>query len=116
MATDPNQPLIGQLFRKLQPLLRKWKTITSSVCHYLAKDMMPYSTVNNISFQSMLRTFEFRYVLPDRKAKLHTRDTSKCEEQGDKIYATKSCVLFAHNRYLDIQSQPQPCDPHGALH
>ena len=42
-ATDPNQPLIGDSFEKPQPLLRssaKWKMLTSSVCHYLAKDMM----------------------------------------------------------------------------
>ena len=33
---DPNQPLIEDLLKKLQPLLRssaKWKTLTSSVCH-----------------------------------------------------------------------------------
>jgi len=29
--------------------------------------MMPFSTVCNVGFQKMLRTFEPRYVLPDRK-------------------------------------------------
>ena len=67
---DPGQPTIGNSFEKAQPLLQsstRWKTLTASVCHCIAKDMMPFSTVSNVGFQRMLRTFEPRYVLLDRK-------------------------------------------------
>ena len=55
---DPDQPMIGDSFEKTQPLSQRWKTLTTSVCHYIAKDMMPFSTVSNVGFQKMLRTFE----------------------------------------------------------
>ena len=39
-----------------------------SICYFLAKDMMPYDTVNAAGFQHMLLEIEPRYVPPDRKS------------------------------------------------
>ena len=64
------QPCITESFEQLQPIpqsSKKWKALTNSVCQYIAKDMMPFSTVSNVGFQKILHTFEPRYVLPDRK-------------------------------------------------
>ena len=73
-ASQKKQPCITESFELLQPIpqsSKKWKMLTNSVCQCIAKDMMPFSTVNNIGFQKMLNTFEPRYVLPDRKAITH---------------------------------------------
>ena len=55
------QPSITESFELLQPILqssKRWKALTNSVCQYIAKDMMPFSTVTNVGFQKMLHTFE----------------------------------------------------------
>ena len=73
-ASQKKQPCITESFELLQPIpqsSKKWKMLTNSVCQYIAKDMMPFSTVNNIGFQKMLNTFEPQYVLPDRKVITH---------------------------------------------
>ena len=70
-VAEQRQPLITESIQHLQPFSQhsaKWKSLTKSVCQYIAKDMMPFSTVNNEGFRNMLHTFEPRYVLPDRKA------------------------------------------------
>ena len=54
------QPSINNLFELLQPIpqsSKRWKALTNSVCQYIAKDMMPFSTVTNVGFQKMLYTF-----------------------------------------------------------
>ena len=48
------QPSIAEAFHHLEPLScssQRWKNLTSSVCYCIAKDMMPFSTVNNEGFQ-----------------------------------------------------------------
>ena len=73
-TANPRQPSITESIQHLQLFsqhLAKWKNLTSSVCHYIAKDMMPFSTVNNEGFRNMLYTFEPMYMLPDRKATTH---------------------------------------------
>ena len=44
----------------------RWKRLTSAVCQFLAKDLVPIDTVNDAGFRSMLKVFEPRYTLPDR--------------------------------------------------
>lgn len=45
----------------------RWKKLTESVCYFLAKDMNPIDTVNDPGFRKMIREFEPRYDIPDRK-------------------------------------------------
>jgi len=40
---------------------------TNSVCHCIKKDMLPFSTVNNMGFWKCYISFEPRHVLPNMK-------------------------------------------------
>ena len=44
-----------------------WRKLTDSVCYFLAKDMLPFDTVNDPGFRHMINVFEPRYIPPDRK-------------------------------------------------
>ena len=59
------QPTLVESF-KAQTLLphtsHHWKGITDSVCYFLAKDMMPYNTVNAAVFRHMLRRMELYFI------------------------------------------------------
>ena len=73
-ASSDRQPTITEALHHLQPLpqnSKRWKALTNSICYCIGKDMLPFSTVNNVGFRKMLYTFEPRYVLPDRKAFSH---------------------------------------------
>jgi len=43
-----------------------WKSLTNSVCQFLARDLVPIDMVNDTRFQNMLKVFEPRYTPPDR--------------------------------------------------
>ena len=51
-------------FQKSNP---RWRKLTESVCYFLAKDMLPFDTVNDPGFRHMINVFEPRYIPPDRK-------------------------------------------------
>ena len=51
----------------LPRLSTRWTKLTESVCYFVAKDMQPLDTVNDVGFRSMIREFEPRYTPPDRK-------------------------------------------------
>ena len=61
---------ITQAFEKSTPLARmslRWRKLTQAVCYFIAKDMNPVATVNGIGFRRMIKEFEPRYTVPDRK-------------------------------------------------
>ena len=63
------QPSIEESFGKMMPLVHsstRWKKLTSAVCQFLARDLVPIDTVNDTGFRNMLKVFEPRYTLPDR--------------------------------------------------
>ena len=65
------QPTLVESFKAQTLLLHishRWKGITDSVCYFLAKDMMPYDTVNAAGFRHMLCGIEPCYAPPDRKS------------------------------------------------
>ena len=69
-SSGTNQATIDVLFEKATPMERsspRWNDLTHSVCYFLAKDMQPIDTVNDLGFRTMLKKFEPRYVPPDRK-------------------------------------------------
>ena len=78
---------------------QRWKNLTSSVCYCIAKDMMPFRTVNNEGFQKMLHTFEPRYVLPDRKTLTQHYMPEMYEREKEKIMDVmgKGVQYFAMN-------------------
>ena len=54
------RPSIIESFELLQPIpqsSKRWKALINSVCQYIVKDMMPFSTVMNVVFQKMRYTF-----------------------------------------------------------
>ena len=61
--------------------------MTESVCYCIAKDMLPLSCVNDPGFKHMLKTFEPRYIPPDRSTltrrympKLYEQEKTKIEQ------------------------------------
>ena len=46
---------------------KRWTELTDAIRHFIARDMQPYDTVNDTGFWHMIRVFEPRYILPDRK-------------------------------------------------
>ncbi len=61
---------IAEGFTRGQPLDRsspRWAQITTAVTRFIAKDMQPYSTVNDCGFRHLLQVLEPRYTPPDRK-------------------------------------------------
>ena len=102
-----------------------WKGITDSVCYFLAKDMMPYDTVNAAGFRHMLREIEPRYVPPDRKSvatnympKLYEREKARVQQQIEGINrfaittdiwtsrAHHSCIGTTVTRYITLWRRP----------
>ena len=61
---------IGETVKASQPQLRSspmWKTLTESVCYFIAKDLQPFDTLNDTCFRRMINTFEPRYEPCNRK-------------------------------------------------
>ena len=85
------QPTIIESFKSQASLLHtshRWKSITDSVCYFIAKDMMPYDSVNAAGFRHMLHEIEPRYVPPDRKSiatnymlQLYEREKARVQQQ-----------------------------------
>ena len=84
------QPTIIEAFEQLTPIPKdslRWQTLTHSVCYCIAKDMLSLSGVNDPGFKHMLKTFEPRYIPPDRSAltrrympKLYEQEKTKIEQ------------------------------------
>ena len=45
---------------------KKWKELTDSVTHYIAKDCLPMSVVEGSGFKKMIDAFDSRYKLLSR--------------------------------------------------
>lgn len=64
------QPSIQRSFEMGQPYPRngkKWQQLTDAVTFAIAKDSMPFTTVERPGFKKLLQTFDQRYVPPGRK-------------------------------------------------
>ncbi|XP_053506474.1 E3 SUMO-protein ligase ZBED1-like [Ictalurus furcatus] len=46
---------------------KRYKDITKAVTNFLAKDMMPFSMVENVGFRKMMSVIDPRYEIPGRK-------------------------------------------------
>ena len=113
-GTSRMQPTLVESFKAQTPLphtSHRWKGITDSVCYFLAKDMMPYDTVNAACFCHMLHEIEPRYVPPDRKSvatnympKLYEREKARVQQQIEGInrfaITTDIWTSRAHHSYI----------------
>lgn len=64
-----SQRTIVSSFELLTPYSRtlsRWNKLTNSITYFIAKDMLPISTVNDHGFRQMLQKFDPRYTPPDR--------------------------------------------------
>ena len=55
--------------------------------------MLPISIVNNVGFRAMLRTFEPRYVVPDRKTFSQNYIPEIYQSEKARIAAAMACGL-----------------------
>ncbi|XP_077314545.1 E3 SUMO-protein ligase ZBED1-like [Lithobates pipiens] len=64
---DPAQPRIdAAIISTLPPNSENGKRITKAVATFIAKDLRPYSVVDNTGFHYLLKTIEPRYKIPSR--------------------------------------------------
>nr|XP_054607202.1 E3 SUMO-protein ligase ZBED1 isoform X1 [Nothobranchius furzeri] len=63
---SPAQPRIDAALSIIPPNSEKGKKITQAVGAFIAKDLRPYSVVENPGFKHMLKTLEPRYKVPAR--------------------------------------------------
>lgn len=73
---------LGEL-SKLSATSKRSQSITSAIGYYLAKDLRPFSTVENQGFVNLLKVTEPRYVIPCRKhfSNKVIPDLVKCTEE-----------------------------------
>ena len=63
----PKQTTLTQAFDKGTPYdksSKRWKEVTEAVTFYLAKDMVPFKTVENEGFKRLLKVVDPRYEVP----------------------------------------------------
>ncbi|KAF3835605.1 hypothetical protein F7725_028163, partial [Dissostichus mawsoni] len=65
-TADPAQRRIDETLSTFPPNSEKAKKITQSVAAFIAKDLRPYSVVENAGFRHLLKKLEPRYKLPSR--------------------------------------------------
>ncbi|XP_073335813.1 E3 SUMO-protein ligase ZBED1-like [Pagrus major] len=61
----PNQRILHEVAR-LAPSSERAKKITKCISYFIAKDMRPYSVVENTGFRYMVHSLEPRYVIPSQ--------------------------------------------------
>ena len=64
------QPTIAEALHVCQPFShtsQRWRSLTDSICYFVAKDMQPFQTVNDPGFRQLLKALEPRYECPDHK-------------------------------------------------
>jgi len=102
------QQKLSKLFRQQQAFPRtssKWVKLTESFCYFLAKDTLPFDTVNGSGFRKFLLDLEPRYKPLDRKVYLLYTCQGSTKLRRNQFY--KSCTFVEH---LDSQ---QICGHHG---
>ena len=60
----PVENQLPALFEARQPLSSghpRWKKLTDSVWYFIAKDMLPFDTMNSHGFQHFVNAFEPQY-------------------------------------------------------
>ncbi len=76
-----------QMYRALYraPQSKCHKDITKALTNFLAKEMMPFSTLENVGFRKIMSVIDPRYELPGRKCFLRTAITALYGEVRDRV-------------------------------
>ena len=75
------QITLGEAIERTKPYTRgcqRWKEITESVTHFMAKEMIPINTAEKPGFRSMVRKLDLQYEVPSRKYFSKTALPSLC--------------------------------------
>ncbi|XP_038062433.1 E3 SUMO-protein ligase ZBED1-like [Patiria miniata] len=90
-STSVKQGTIKDAFSRATKYSRqssRWKELTDSVTHFLAKEMLPFYTVEKRGFKAMLSKFDRQYELPGRRhfskvaiPQLYTQVRSRVEDE-----------------------------------
>ncbi|XP_073719120.1 E3 SUMO-protein ligase ZBED1-like [Misgurnus anguillicaudatus] len=88
---------------------KRHKDITKAVTNFLAKDMMPFSTVENVGFRKMISAIDSRYELPGRKYFSRTAIPTLYGEVRKRVEGQlKSLSYFATNADLWSSRTSEP--------
>ena len=94
-SSTNKQMQITEAFSRMQPLphsSQRWKSITNSVCYFVAKGMHLFQTVNEPGFHQLLQSLEPRYEPPDRKSLANNYMRKMYEREREKIMSKVSCI------------------------
>ena len=64
------QITLGEAIERTMPYThgsKRWKAITESVTHFMAKEMIPISSIEKPGFVSMVKKLDPQYDIPSRK-------------------------------------------------
>ena len=67
LPTAASQRTLCGSLNKLPSTSDKAERITTSIAHFMCKDLRPYSVVDNTGFRNMVYNLEPRYTIPSRK-------------------------------------------------
>jgi len=120
------QITLSEAVERSQPYTRsgrRWKEITESVTHYMAKEIIPVYTVEKPGFRKMMKKLDPRYELPSRKyfsktvipsLYSETRDRVTKELQEAEYYSvTTDLWSSSGNLNLTLQLQHTTSTRHG---
>lgn len=99
----------------LGPKSARATEITRCICVFMAKDMRPFSVVENEGFRLLVNTLEPRYTIPSHP---HFSQTMAAlyRETKSKVVETLRKADSNYNRQLDLRGYPKlsyghrPCD------
>jgi len=100
-AQMPNSLFYQQATLLLPKSSTHYKKVTDTICYFLARDMQPYDTINDVGFCHMLKVLEPRYSPPDRKTVANAYFPKLYEAEREKLQNAES---FYYQRYVDFSS------------
>ena len=93
---------------------QQWKEITGSIVYFLAKEMVPISTVEKPGFTNMLRKLDPKYKVPSRKYFTKTALPSLYTETRDKLVKDPQEVEY-YSLTTDLWSSTGKIEPYLAV-
>lgn len=88
-GTNQAQPSIQEAIVSGQPYpkdSKRWQQVTNAVTYAIAKDCLPFRTVEKPGFTRLVSTLDRRYILPGRKHFSHTAIPSLYASTREKVY------------------------------
>ncbi|ROK35859.1 Zinc finger BED domain-containing protein 1 [Anabarilius grahami] len=102
----PNQRTLHDM-TKLAPGSERAKKITTSISYFIAKDMRPYSVVENQGFRYMVHSMEPRYVIPSRSFFTHKSIPIPISVAAERVFSTAGDIVSAQRSTLTPQHVDQ---------